>query len=149
MYLEPGDRAEVNILEDTLMITDRNTPENLLLARWESMMIPVRKRLDDMKYVLFDYRDFYPYFEAFLPQAEKFKDEITLRDATFAALVKQTVDYDLDYAAFRILNALKATKKFICVMAGRLIYQVVRLRQIIRNIIKQSWKKGSCRILRY
>ena len=111
LYLEPGDRAEVNILEDTLMITDRNTPENLLLARWESMMIPVRKRLDDMKYVLFDYRDFYPYFEAFLPQAEKFKDEITLRDATFAALVKQTVDYDLDYAAFRILNALKATKE--------------------------------------
>lgn len=76
LYLEPGDRAEVNILEDTLMITDRNTPENLLLARWESMMIPVRKRLDDMKYVLFDYRDFYPYFEAFLPQAESLRSKI-------------------------------------------------------------------------
>ena len=74
-------------------------------------MIPVRKRLDDMKYVLFDYRDFYPYFVAFLPQAEKFKDEISFRDAAFAALVRQTVDYDLDYAAFRILNALKATKE--------------------------------------
>ena len=54
LYLEPGDRAEVNILEDTLMITDRNTPENLLLARWESMMITLRKRLDYMKYFLFD-----------------------------------------------------------------------------------------------
>ncbi|MFR7811397.1 MAG: TlpA family protein disulfide reductase [Butyricimonas faecihominis] len=148
LYLEPGDRAEVNILEDTLMITDRNTPENLLLARWESMMIPVRKRLDDMKYVLFDYRDFYLILRL-LPQAEKFKDEITFRDATFAALVRQTVDYDLDYAAFRILNALKATKE-VYMRDGRPTHIPSRpTQQIIRNIIKQSWKKESYRMLLY
>ena len=73
-------------------------------------MIPVRERVDNLKYALFDYRDFFPYFMDFLPQAREFQEKLTFRDETFARLVKQTIDFDLDYYAFRILNALKAGK---------------------------------------
>lgn len=111
LYLKPGDRGEVNIAEDTLVITGRNTPENLLLARWEAMMTPVRERLDGIDYVLFDYRDFFPYFMNFLPQAEAFRNGISFPDETFAQLMRRTISFDLDYAAFCIINALKATKE--------------------------------------
>ena len=110
LYMKPGDRGEVNFPEDTIVITTRNTPENLLLAGWESLMIPVRERTDHIKYVLFDYRDFFPYFMDFLPRAREFQEKITFRDEDFSRLVRQTVDFDLDYYAFRILNALKAGK---------------------------------------
>ena len=73
-------------------------------------MIPVRERVDNLKYALFDYRDFFPYFMDFLPQAREFQEKLTFRDETFARLLKQTIDFDLDYYAFRILNALKAGK---------------------------------------
>lgn len=111
LYMKPGDQGEVNFPEDTIVITVRNTPENLLLARWETIMIPVRERVDNLKYALFDYRDFFPYFMDFLPQAREFQEKLTFRDETFARLVKQTIDFDLDYYAFRILNALKAGKE--------------------------------------
>ena len=110
LYMKPGDRGEVNFPEDTIVITARNTPENLLLARWESLMIPVRERTDNLKYALFDYRDFFPYFMDFLPRAREFQEKITFQDENFSRLVRQTVDFDLDYYAFRILNALKAGK---------------------------------------
>lgn len=111
LYLKPGDAAELNFTEDSMIITNRNTPENLLLARWEALMVPVRARVDDLKYALFDYRDFYPYFMDFLPKAEAFKESVRFQDEAFAELVRQTVDFDLDYYAFRILNALKAGKE--------------------------------------
>ena len=79
--MKPGDRGEVNFPEDTIVITTRNTPENLLLAGWESLMIPVRERTDHIKYVLFDYRDFFPYFMDFLPRAREFQEKITFRPA--------------------------------------------------------------------
>lgn len=110
LYLKPGDRAEMNILQDSLVITSRNTPENLLLAQWEALIIPVRERTDGYNYVLFDYRDFYPYFVDFLPKAQEFKEKINSRNEAFSRLLQQTVDFDLDYYAFRILNALKAGK---------------------------------------
>lgn len=110
LYLKPGDRAEMNILQDSLMITSRNTFENLLLAQWESLIIPVREKTDGLKYVLFDYRDFFPYFMNFLPQAQEFKEKIATRNEDFNGLLRQAVDFDLDYYAFRILNALKAGK---------------------------------------
>lgn len=111
LYMQPGDRGEVNFPEDTIVITARNTPENLLLASWESLMIPVRERTDNLKYALFDYRDFFPYFMDFLPRAREFQEKITFRDEEFRRLVRQTIDFDLDYYAFRILNALKAGKE--------------------------------------
>lgn len=111
LYLKPGDSAELNFTEDSMLITSRNTPENLLLARWEALMIPVRARVDDTQYALFDYRDFFPYFMAFLPKADEFKENIRFHNEDFAELVRQTVDFDLDYYAFRILNALKAGKE--------------------------------------
>jgi len=111
LYMQPGDRGEVNFPEDTIVITARNTPENLLLASWESLMIPVRERTDNLKYALFDYRDFFPYFMGFLPRAREFQEKITFRDEEFRRLVRQTIDFDLDYYAFRILNALKAGKE--------------------------------------
>ena len=48
LYIKPGDQGEVNFPEDTIVITARNTPENLLLARWETMMSPVRERVDNL-----------------------------------------------------------------------------------------------------
>ena len=110
LYLKPGDRSEVDIPEDTLIITARNTPENLLLAKWEALIIPVRERVDHLDYVLFDYQEFYPYFVNFLPQAYRFKEGIDSRNENFGELLRQTVGFDLDYYAFRILNALKANR---------------------------------------
>lgn len=51
IYLEAGTNAEVNILEDTLVITSHNSPENLLLAQWEGLFEPVRRRVDHMDYI--------------------------------------------------------------------------------------------------
>lgn len=76
IYLEAGDRAEVNILEDTLIITSYNTPENLLLARWESIFEPVRRRVD-LRILFFSHiRNYSQYYMNFLPRPEMFKKEI-------------------------------------------------------------------------
>lgn len=110
LYLCPGDEGTVNILEDTLVIAKWNTAENNLLAEWEAMITPVRRRVEHLDYILFDYRDFFPYFMEFLPKAREFREKISSKDEAFAELLKKTVDYDLDYCAFNILNVIKIGK---------------------------------------
>lgn len=107
VYLEAGMNAEVNILEDSLVITSRNSPENLLLAEWEGLFEPVRRRVDHMDYIFFTYKELFPYYMEFLPQAEAFKSKIHCRNRSFAELLKQTVDYDVEYFALRALTAIK------------------------------------------
>lgn len=110
IYLEAGDRAEVNILEDTLIITSYNTPENLLLARWESIFEPVRRRVDHKDFIFFTYKELFPYYMNFLPKAEMFKKEIHNENLFFEELLMQTVDYDVEYFALRILSAIKVDR---------------------------------------
>ena len=110
VYLEAGDRAEVNILEDTLVITNRNTPENLLLARWESIFEPVRRRVDHKDFIFFTYKELFPYYMDFLPKVEEFKREIRSENPFFEELLRQTVEYDVEYFALRILSAVKVDR---------------------------------------
>lgn len=110
VYLEAGDWAEVNILEDTLVITNRNTPENLLLARWESIFEPVRRRVDHKDFIFFTYKELFPYYMDFLPKAGVFKREIRSENPFFEELLRQTVEYDVEYFALRILSAVKVDR---------------------------------------
>lgn len=107
IYLEAGMNAAVNILEDTLVITSSNSPENLLLAQWESLFEPVRRRVDHVDYIFFTYKELFPYYMGFLPQAEAFKSKIRCQNRSFEELLKQTVDYDVEYFALRALTAIK------------------------------------------
>ena len=107
IYLEAGTNAEVNILEDTLVITSHNSPENLLLAQWEGLFEPVRRRVDHMDYIFFTYKELFPWYMDFLSEAEAFKTKIRSRNTAFKALLKQTIDYDVEYFALRALAALK------------------------------------------
>lgn len=108
IYLKPGDRAEVNILEDSLVITGKKSYENYLLSEWEGLFEPVRRRVLHLNYILYTYKQFFPYFLDFLPKAREFKNKINTRDEAFNERLKRTVDYDLDYMALMILKAPKA-----------------------------------------
>ncbi len=108
IYLKPGDRAEVNILEDSLLIAGKKSYENYLLSEWQSMFEPVRRRVLHMSYILYTYKQFFPYFQEFLPKAREFKSKINTKNEVFNELLKRTIDYDLDYMALMILRAPKA-----------------------------------------
>ena len=60
-----------------------------------------------MDYIFFTYKELFPYYMEFLPQAEAFKSKIHCRNRSFAELLKQTVDYDVEYFALRALTAIK------------------------------------------
>jgi len=110
IYLEAGMNAEVNILEDTLVITSRNSPENLLLAEWEGLFEPARRRVDHMDYIFFTYKELFPWYMEFLPRAEAFKAKIQSKNSFFETLLRQTVEYDVEYFALRALTAIKVDR---------------------------------------
>lgn len=111
IYLEGGQAAEVNILEDSLAITPNNTEENLTLAAWEEVFEPVRRHVRHMDYIFFTYKELFPYYMDFLPRAEDFKKQIKTKNKAFDELMRQTVDYDVEYFALCIPRAIKIDKK--------------------------------------
>lgn len=115
IYLKPGDRAKVNFLKDSLVITGKKSDENYLLSEWEGMFGPVRSKVSQLDYMLtmskhfFPYfLDFFPYFLDFLPKVQEFKSKINTKDEVFNELLRRTVDYDLDYIALMILRIPRA-----------------------------------------
>lgn len=111
IYLKAGQAAEVNILEDTLVITPHNTQENCLLAEWEAMFEPVRRHVVNMKYIYFTYKELFPYYMDFIPKAEAFKKKIQTKNEAFNDLFHQTVDYDVEYYALCIPRAIKIDRQ--------------------------------------
>ena len=111
IYLEAGQAAEVNILEDSLAITPNNTEENLTLAAWEEVFEPVRRHVRHIDYIYFTYKELFPYYMDFLPEAEKFKKQIKTKNEAFNELMRQTVDYDVEYFALCIPRAVKIDRQ--------------------------------------
>ena len=111
IYLEAGQAAEVNILEDSLAITPNNTEENLTLAAWEEVFEPVRRHVRHMDYIFFTYKELFPYYMDFLPRAEEFKKQIKTENKAFNELMRQTVDHDVEYFALCIPRAIKVDRE--------------------------------------
>lgn len=61
-----------------------------MLARWESIFEPVRRRVDHKDFIFFTYKELFPYYMDFLPKAGAFKREIRSENPFFEELLRQT-----------------------------------------------------------
>lgn len=109
LYIQPGDKAELNIWEERVELTKNNTRENKLLYEWEALAGMLKEYALDYysKHIEFDFKHFFPYFTALLPEINRFKENIKSKNKHFEQLLKETIDFDTEYYALRFLKSIK------------------------------------------
>ena len=64
----------------------------------------MRRRVDHKDFIFFTYKELFPYYMDFLPKVEEFKREIRSENPFFEELLRQTVEYDVEYFALDIIG---------------------------------------------
>ncbi len=79
------------------------TPENKILKEWVDFSYPVTQMSNYPRKDTLTYVSFFPTLTAFLPKAEAFKKKIATPNASFNALMKTSIDAEIEHAALKFL----------------------------------------------
>lgn len=103
LYLKPGEQVQLDIDKKITATLVKGGAENRALFAWEKIALPLRPGYRFWGGDTATYRSFFPALEAALPQAAAFKKSISTGDAAFDALLKMTVDADIEFASLSLL----------------------------------------------
>lgn len=104
LYLKPGDQVSLYMDKDTVYLTGKhNSRENETLYKWVNLSQTVRDKSIHFQKVHSTYEDFFPDFEKLLAEAKDFKAGIKTQNPKFNALMKRSVDFELDLYALNFL----------------------------------------------
>jgi len=109
LYLKKGDKAEVIIDDKRIEYLGQQSPENTVLAAWNSLTEGVK-----IKSVYYSsrpasiYKDFFPAFTTVAAQADSFRSTIKTKNARFNQLMKQVTYFDLDFYGLNFLATPRA-----------------------------------------
>jgi hypothetical protein len=96
LYLRAGDKANVNIHSGKAVLTGANTKENVELYKWLDASEAVRTKAVNLT-GNFTFKDFFPEFESLVGQKETIKQSINSGNSTFDELLRNKMDYDMDF----------------------------------------------------
>lgn len=102
VYLKSGDKMNITISSDEYQLT-LPTPENKILKEWTDLSYPVTQMSVFPRKDTATYASFFPALTAFLPKAEAFKKKIVTPNAAFNALMKKSIDAEIEHAALKFL----------------------------------------------
>lgn len=102
VYLKSGDKINIAISNDEYQLT-LPTPENKILKEWTELSYPVTQMSVFPRKDTATYATFFPTLTAFLPKAEAFKKKIATPNAAFNALMKKSIDAEIEHAALKFL----------------------------------------------
>jgi thiol-disulfide isomerase/thioredoxin len=109
LYLKKGDKAQVAIDDRRIEYPAQQTPENKVLAAWNSLTEVVKiKSLYYLNRPASTYKDFFPVFTAVAAQADNFRRSIKTSNARFNQLMKELTYFDLDFYALNFLATPRA-----------------------------------------
>lgn len=94
-YFKPGDQLNVTINNDnSYLLTGKNTPENMELARWHNVIAPLETKAVYFKNENSTYVDFFPLLEEKLKESASFRPEYT-KNKPFNEAFKALREYDV------------------------------------------------------
>ncbi|HIX02628.1 MAG TPA: redoxin domain-containing protein [Candidatus Odoribacter faecigallinarum] len=104
LYLKPGDQVSLYMDKDTVYLTGKhNSRENKVLYEWVNLSKDVCEKAMYFQRRRSTFEDFFPDFEKLLAQTEAFKAGIKTQNPKFNALMKRSVDFELDLYALNFL----------------------------------------------
>lgn len=103
IYLKPGDHVNVMIEGTNISFPGEQTPENKLLGDWLTMSGNIRLKSVYFKRIMSNYEDFFPEFEVFVGETERFMSSINTPNTRFNHLMQELVGFDLDLYALNFL----------------------------------------------
>jgi thiol-disulfide isomerase/thioredoxin len=74
-YFKPGDVLGVEVKNETYVLTGKNTPENLELARWYDVILPIKEEAVYFFNKNSTYVNFFPLFEGKLTELSSYKQQ--------------------------------------------------------------------------
>jgi thiol-disulfide isomerase/thioredoxin len=99
LYLQAGDKANIDIQNRKITLVGTNTKENIELYKWLDASNDVHN--NSVYFTSFQnlptYTEFFPAFEKLAAQAGDIKKSVNSGNASFDNLLKTFIDYDLDY----------------------------------------------------
>ncbi|OQP49954.1 TlpA family protein disulfide reductase [Niastella populi] len=102
IYMKQGDKINIAIADDAYQLM-QPTPENRILKEWVDLSYPVTQMSVFPRKDTATYTSFFPTLTAFLPKAEAFKKKIITSNASFNALMKKSIDAEIEHAALKFL----------------------------------------------
>lgn len=102
VYIKSGDKINIAIADDEYQLA-LPTPENKILKEWVDFSYPVTKMSVFPRSDTGTYASFFPVLNAFVPKAEAFKKKIVTPNAAFNALMKKSIDAEIEHAALKFL----------------------------------------------
>jgi len=102
IFIKPGDKINIAIADDGYQLI-QPTPENKILKEWVEFSYPVTQKSVFPRNDTGTYTTFFPTLTAFLPKAEAFKKKLVTPNAAFNALMKKSIDAEIEHAALKFL----------------------------------------------
>lgn len=107
LYLEPKLNIDLKITNESYVLAGKNIGKNDLVQKANDIYNDFSFYSNRMRNT--SYKDFYPFLDGGLAQAETFKNSINTKDKTFNSMLKLAVDTDvqeLSYMFFRMPRAI-------------------------------------------
>jgi thiol-disulfide isomerase/thioredoxin len=111
LYLKAGDKAEVAIDDKRIQYLGKQTPENTVLAAWNSLTEELKiKSVYYTNRPASTYNDFFPALTAVAAVADSFRKTINTTNVRFNRLMKSLTYFDLDFYALNFLATPRAVQ---------------------------------------
>lgn len=104
VWLKAGDVVGLNLQGLTANLHGKNTPENEMLYRWESLADSIRIKAVLFEKVRSNYKDFFPIFPEFVSKAQDFQKKEQTGNKEFDEILKKKIGYDIDFYAIMFLQ---------------------------------------------
>lgn len=104
IYVKGGEEINIDLLEKKAVLAGENTPENRALYQWEDFSAEIRFHSTAPMVMHWSYKTFFPEFEKFLTKIDSVKNAISPVNKKFDALLREKIDYDVDYYAMQFLS---------------------------------------------
>jgi hypothetical protein len=102
VYIKAGDKINIAISDEGYELI-QPTPENKILKEWVDYSYPVTKMNVFPRKDTATYASFFPALTDFLPKAEAFKKKLVTPNAAFNALMKKSIDAEIEHGALKFL----------------------------------------------
>lgn len=105
IYIKEGDEVNVVLQENKAVLTGKNTKENVQLYKWLDYAYDIwfKAIFFDKTPPTFTYEQFFPNLEKFLAGLVELKAKLKSGNELFDAILKEWIDYDVDYYAINFL----------------------------------------------
>ncbi|KAA6314395.1 hypothetical protein EZS27_034985, partial [termite gut metagenome] len=98
-YFKPGDVLGVEVTNETYVLTGKNTPENLELARWYELILPIKEKAVYFFNKNSTYIDFFPLFEGKVTELSSYKQQYT-QNGVFTEKFQNYQKFDVLFKIF-------------------------------------------------